>query len=395
MRATVFGRFETGLGVMRSLGLARIDFFSVDFKRDIGWACRYGEKLICPHPNEEQELKSWIKDNFATAERTFVFISSDDFLKFFAENRDFVSRFFVIEMAEKSLLDSLQDKFFQYESCVKNDVGSPWTKHYSSDLSKNDLEFPCFIKGLDVNLWRKHFGGTLKGFVVNNEDEYDKITSTFPFASVPAIIQELVVGPDENHFKYCAYRTKEGEVLVEFMLQKILQYPKGYGVGAAVKSVYHEDLREEGRKLFEGLKYVGVGSAEFKYDNVEKRYKLIELNPRYWQQNFLATACGLNFPIIQLRHAQDILNENSTFRYKENVLWMNRILVLRSLMSYIKEGPKSFIKRLILLKGKKIYSHQFSCDLGPFVSEMKWGLIFVKLPVVLIKDLLSNEKHIE
>lgn len=287
------------------------------------------------------------------------------------------------------MIDSLQNKYFQYSVCLEHDINAPITYLVNNELNTARLSFPAFIKGLDVNLWRAHFGGTFKGFVVNNIQEFQSVVASYSTTNVPTIIQELIVGPDENNYKYCAYRNKQGDILAEFMLQKLIQFPKGYGIGAAVKSIYDEDLLEQGRRLFHGINYFGVGSAEFKRDEKDGKFKLIELNPRYWQQNFLATQCGVNFPIIQLTNNEAKLGAQPKDYYLGYV-WLNRLLVARALMAYLKEGFQSFKNRLLMLKGKKVYSHQFKGDQKPFLVELEWGLVLFKIPFILLKSLFTK-----
>ena len=54
-----------------------------------------------------------------------------------------------------------------------------------------------------------------------------------------------------------------------------------------------------GKRFLESIGYRGIGSAEFKRDERDGELKLIELNPRYWQQAALAERCGVNFPLAQ------------------------------------------------------------------------------------------------
>jgi predicted ATP-grasp superfamily ATP-dependent carboligase len=337
-------------------------------------------------------LLKWIKENLLQYNRPLVFISSDDFLNFFSKHRSFLEQYFTLEIPSSQLIDSLQNKYFQYTICIDNNINAPETFIVNESLDSSKLKYPAFLKGLDVNIWRSHFGGSFKGFVIKDEDEYKRITNSYNIQEVPSIIQELIEGPDENHFKYCAYRNAKGDILAEFMLQKLVQFPKGYGIGASVKSIYDSELLEQGRKLFHGINYVGVGSAEFKRDQKDKVLKLIELNPRYWQQNFLATQCGVNFPEIQIQNHQnkEIISKG---KYDLGVVWMNRLLTARALAVYLKAGFSSFQKRLRMLKGKKVYSHQFSADQGPFYKEAQYGLVFLKLPFVLLKQIINNRKY--
>ena len=386
MKAIVFGRFETGLGLLRSLKDLGNNLYSVDYKEDIAFVSKYGQKLICPQPSDDQALVSWLKEQFPDGGK--VFISSDDFLDFFNRNREHLS-FLDLEIPDTELLSSLQDKFFQYEVCIKNGINAPFTFKVAENLEIGSLPYPVFLKGMEVNAWRKHYGGSLKGFVINDHLELEEWMNEHPYKKVPTIAQSLIIGPDENHYKYCAYRNHKGEIQAEFMIQKLVQYPIGFGVGAATKSVFNVELLKQGRMLFESINYLGVGSAEFKLDNRDGKFKLIELNPRYWQQNYQATACGVNFPLVQYQGVEESIDTSNS--YLKGLVWMNRALVARALTHYLKKGLGHFIYRTKILKGEsRVYSHYHPQDKRPFYKEIQFGLVILKLPIVLIKDFLKG-----
>ena len=385
MKAIVFGRFETGLGILRSLKDLGNNLYSVDYKEDVAFVSKYGHKLICPKPTDDQALVSWLKEQFPDGGK--VFISSDDFLDFFNRNREQLS-FLDMEIPDAELLSSLQDKFFQYEVCLENGINAPSTFKVTEGLEKESLPYPVFLKGMEVNAWRKHYGGSLKGFVINDQVELEQWMKEHPYKTVPTIAQSLIIGPDENHYKYCAYRNRKGEIQAEFMLQKLVQYPIGFGIGAATKSIFNEELLKQGRALFNSINYLGVGSAEFKLDNRDGKLKLIELNPRYWQQNYQATACGINFPLIQYQSVDERVDTSKT--YIKDLVWMNRAMVARALSHYLKKGLVHFRKRIKILNGQsKVYSHYHPQDKRPFYKEIQFGLVLLKLPLVLLKDFLK------
>jgi len=183
---------------------------------------------------------------------------------------------------------------------------------------------------------------------------------------IPVVIQEIIPGPDTQHYKYCCYINKNGEILAEATLQKIRQYPAHFGVGSVIQSVSFTELQHIGRKLFQDSNYTGVGSAEFKLDKRDGKLKLIEINPRYWQQNYLATSCGINFAYINYLDLMGKKPENTTFSYELGKKWINIYYDINSYLEYRKEGL-SFFSWLKSLKGKKILSDFTIRDPMPMV----------------------------
>jgi predicted ATP-grasp superfamily ATP-dependent carboligase len=392
--AVVFGLFETGLGVIRSLGREGIPVMGIDFKKDIARYSHYVKPMLCPHPQQEESLFiEWIISTFSGQKHKCpVFFSSDDFLISFSRNRLVLSNYFLFNLVDHSLLESISNKYSQYKlasnaGCV---LPATWVICNKSELDSlhEAIHYPVFVKGLDVNSWRRKISGSVKGFLVRDLRElHDKVNSIVA-KDVPVILQEVIPGPDINHYKYCSYTSSSGEILAEFTLRKIRQNPIRFGVGAVVESIYNQELIMEGRKLFKGINFRGIGSAEFKLDEKDGRLKLIELNPRYWQQNFLSTECGINFPFINW---SDLYNKRIPTEnvFKTGIKWINRYLDFDSFLSYNRKGELSFWNWRKSLKGKSVYSDFTWDDPLPFLYEFRNGKRFLNIPRYLRRKLFS------
>ncbi len=223
-------------------------------------------------------------------------------------------------------------------------------------------------------------------FVIRDHDELIQTGTSLIGKQIEYIVQEIIPGPDTSHYKYCSYTSREGHTLLEFTLRKIRQYPIRFGVGAIVESIRYQELVNTGRRFFSSIGYRGVGSAEFKYDHRDGILKLIELNPRYWQQNSLPTACGMNFPLtnyLELTgHRPQAIND-----FTEGIKWINRYNDFNSFISYLKTGEITFRSWRRSLRGKKVYSDFAWDDPGPFFYELRFGLKLFRLPLYLYKKI--------
>jgi D-aspartate ligase len=393
--AVVFGLFETGLGVIRSLGQKNIKIIGIDYKKDIGWYSKYVSPELCPHPvNEEKDFLKWIGKTYSVNKKKLpAFFTGDDFLICFSENREFFDKYFTFILPEKDLIRKISDKYEQYKLASNAGITVPVTIVIKSTGDINDLDrlnFPVFIKGLQVNLWREKISGTIKGFEIGSKEELKNKLTEILNKNVPVIVQEIIQGPDTNHYKYCAYMNKKGETIAEFTLQKIRQKPIHYGVGSLVESIVDPDLSETGRKLFKEIGFTGIGSAEFKKDNRDGKLKLIEINSRYWQQNYLSTACGINFPYINYLDLTDEKQEDK-YEFKVGIKWVNRYSDLDAYLGYRKEGL-SFVNWRKSLKGKKVYSDFTWDDPLPFFYEIGFGWKLIKAPWFIIKRIFKKSE---
>ena len=269
------------------------------------------------------------------------------------------------------MVRTISDKYLQYKLAENYGIDVPRTV-YINDYSKTDeierkLEYPLFIKARDVNEWRKIFSGRNKGFVINDYKELREKLKSFNNYRIPLIIQELIVSTDDQNYKICVYISKEGNFKLVFTLRKIHQYPIHFGIGSSAESYKYPELENIGKKLFTSIGYRGVGSAEFKYDNKDSKLKLIELNPRYWQQNSLSDYCGMNFPVMDYLEATD-QSPTIVDSFQENLKWINISLDFDSYLNYKKEGSITFRKWLKDLQGKKTISNFSWDDKIPFLK---------------------------
>jgi len=51
---------------------------------------------------------------------------------------------------------------------------------------------------------------------------------------------------------------------------------------------------------------------EFKHDQQKERFVLIEVNPKFWGSSLLSIICGVNFPVLYVRHllGEDLEHSN-------------------------------------------------------------------------------------
>lgn len=390
----ILDAFETALGVARSLGKEGIKSYCFDFKKDICFYSRYAKGILVPHPlDEEKEFLEYLIDFSKRFNcKPALFITSDHFLKCVSKNFELLSEHCLVNISDKKIIENITNKYLLYLKCKEIGIEVPKTICINSntDLTEfDDLAYPVLIKGMDVNKWRKYIDGSRKGFVVKTKDELIKISDEIRSKNVDVIVQEIIKGPDKNHFKTCVYYNLEGKQLLNFTLRKLIQNPVHFGVGAIVESIDYPELRDSGTKLFDSLNYRGVGSAEFKLDDRDGKLKLIEINPRYWQQNYLSTRCGMNFPLIDYLELTG-QNPEKIQTFYTGIKWVNRYMAFDSFLAYRKEGIINYNKWLKLKKGKKVYSDYIFKDPVPMLFELGFGKKLFNIPKYFIKRIFKN-----
>ena len=372
----VLGLFETGLAVARSLGRNGVHVVAVGHRPCWASASKYvSEFLICPHPlTEEAAFCEFLSRRFGGhVFKPVLMVTADEFLIAVSRNRASLADSFLIGIPEERLLESIVDKYAQARLAEGCGVATPATHCPAAQDDVDELaarlHFPVVVKGRYVAQWRRSLGAVAKAFVVDDARDLARVLSRIWSLGIEPIVQEVISGPDANHYKVCVYVSPDGKLRLCFGLRKIRQSPPRLGAGSAVRSLAWPQLLATGLSLFQGLKYTGVGSAEFKLEERDGRLKLIELNPRYWQQNWLAAQCGMDFPVTEYREltGQQVACPST---FEEGVVWVSPAADLRSAVAYMRSGELSISGWLGSLRGKRVLADFSWDDPRPFVRRI-------------------------
>lgn len=371
----ILGLSETGLGIAHSLAPFKLKIIGVSHYREIGVFSKYIDAQILPHPigNSQQFKSELAKLANSCSQKPVLYIAADEYLRFFVKESDFIHSCFRIDISTSTLIDQVNDKFTLYQLAKKANIPVPMT-HAISNLDKLDqlepqISYPVFIKAQDVTKWRAKVSGTKKGFVVRDEESLRKHLNHILKMGVPVILQEIVRSSDDQNYKVCINRGKDGKYYQVFTLKKIHQYPIHFGIASSAKSFFVQELVDIGKRLFDSINYVGVGSAEFKFDEKDQQLKLIEINTRYWQQNYLSTRCGMNFPWMSYLLATD-QSPKPERSFHEGVKWINYYLCIQSLRQYRKAGEKTIKEWKHEIRGPKVISIYANFDKKPFLMHV-------------------------
>lgn len=207
-----------------------------------------------------------------------------------------------------NLKESL-NKFVQYSYCEELGVPYPKSVNINSidDYEKvNSIKLPVIIKPSKREDLKQEVFRSLK-----IESEFDIKSSEKKIKDLldkgmSFIASEVIPGDSSNNiFAYTAYRNKKGHILNEWIGRKVTQYPDDYGVMSTTSNEAPEIIKEQGRKLLNGMDLMGICEPEFKYDYRDHKYKLMEINLRSMMWNRVG-----NLSSVYLQYSQylDALN---------------------------------------------------------------------------------------
>ena len=130
-------------------------------------------------------------------------------------------------------------------------------------------------------------------------------------------------------------------------------------------------------KLFHSVPYRGIFSTEFKYDERDGLYKVIEINMRPWWYVEFATSCGIN--VCKLAY-QDALGQDVT-PLNDYAVGSSLVYSYYDLLSFLqlhREGKIKFWSWLGTWRGATHPIFNWSDPMPAVVKFFTWFTNFVK-----------------
>jgi predicted ATP-grasp superfamily ATP-dependent carboligase len=160
------------------------------------------------------------------------------------------------------------------------------------------LSFPVVLKWSDPNgvapLLRDASVELEKAEYAASKEELSRMLSKYASLGVFPLIQEYCPGTGLGQM----FLTLNGDVLVEFQHERVLEWPPEGGSSAICRSVpleRHAQLRTRSRDLLRRLNWTGVAMVEYRFDRATESYVFMEINGRFWGSLPLAIAAGVPF----------------------------------------------------------------------------------------------------
>ncbi len=345
----------TSLAVVRDLGRARIPVVSLSPSRlNPTRHSRYCAFQHCPDPERQsrQLLDLLIAEAAKHAGRCVLFAIGDAELLFATEHACELRRWFSFPDFPRGLASTLMDKYAQVKVVRELGVDVPATicpaSAGESECIGRELGFPVFIKPRCARQWP--YLGHNKGFVARNEDELRERLEWAFIAGFPVLVQSVIRGPDPNHCSVYCYIGEDPARDAACTYRILRKYPAGFGFGVLAESVIDVVLERTSLDLLRSLGLRGVAEVEFKCDERDGKWRLIEINPRFSLQHALACAAGLNLASLEYF---DLIGSHAApeSEYRTGIRWTVAGLDLRASLGQWRRGQLSILQWARSFKG--------------------------------------------
>jgi D-aspartate ligase len=371
------GGGTTGLGAIRSLGRAGIVVYYMDEKKTEAAYSKYCKKsFVSPEScRSEEALKKALSELQREIGHTGVLFPAAD--SYALALSDLIDRLngYSVPAPGREIIEILINKRKFYQSLTKMNVPHPIT-YFPKNLEdvkeiERQVSYPVFLKPSISHMFSERF--RRKGFVVESETELLKHWKAINKAGLDVMIHEIIPGPPTNHIFVDGYIDRLWNPKALFARRRVRMWPTAFGNSTLCISIPISQISSLKRRLFyylKSIKYHGIFSAEFKKDQRDGTFKLLEINSRTsaWF-NTLSAKCGINIMLIAYL---DAIGRDAKYLedYEAGIKWVSLRDDLRSAIKMMLSGDLSSREWLSSLSGEKDYLSYARDDLRPFVMNL-------------------------
>lgn len=371
--AVITGGDFQGLGILRSLAKKNIPIVLLDSEHCISRYSRFRKRFIkSPHPSEAETYGNFLMD-LAEREKIngwVILPNSDEAVYVLSKYKESLEKFYKIPTPCWEITQYVYDKAKTYQLAEKHGISIPKT-YYPQDLSglrALDLEFPLVIKpSIRPNFYNKV---KIKAFRINNRNEliktYQWVSSIIDPSEI--LVQEFLPGGPANLYSFCPF-FKDGKVLMSVTARRARQHPMDFGHASTfVELVDVPEMQRIAETFLKLVDYYGIAEVEFMRDPRDDKYKLIEVNPRFWGWHTLAIGAGVDFPYVLY---QDLIGEEVHVPTALRQLkWIRLTTDIPTVFLEIIKGRMKVADYITSMKGKKEYAVFAVDDPIPFIAEI-------------------------
>jgi predicted ATP-grasp superfamily ATP-dependent carboligase len=211
-------------------------------------------------------------------------------------------------IAPLAALDTLVDKS-EFRATL-NRLGLPHPQTITVNSVEDLKPIPdrllgsSFLKPAHSQQFFAKFG--VKAFRISGRSDAEARLRQCTEAGLQMMLQEYIPGPPTNHYFIDGFMDRGGVVRALFARRRLRMSPPDFGNSTMQVSV---PLTETGdavntmEKLLADISYRGIFSAEFKRDERDGVFNLIEVNARAWWYVEFAARCGVNVCALAVRDA--------------------------------------------------------------------------------------------
>ena len=273
-----------GLGIVRSLGRLGVPVYCAGSSRwEPSGSSRYCRKRFAFNIEGKSSSESVVELRRIAGQiggKPILIPTSDRQAVWVADNGSALQEVFRFPYQERELVKSLCDKTQMQALAHRNGVP---TAEWMEPRSEQDVlgyiktaTYPVMVKATNAEQLRTRVGGT-KFLVHNADDLRDLYSRAVERGGANLFFQEYIPGED---WMFNGYFDQSSECLFGITGRKIRRFPTRTGVTSLGICSRNDAVEKMTVDFMKTIGYRGILDIGYRYDQRDRRYKILDVNPR-------------------------------------------------------------------------------------------------------------------
>lgn len=284
---------------------------------------------LIPKNLTEQETIEVLKQNILAKKIDILLPVYIHQIRFLSKYQSIFKKLTNLIVPSLKSFDIANDKLILGRFLGKKNISKPITYELSEfDQIKEKVNYPIILKpvfGIGGSGITKIYSAT--EFIEKRKDINPKETY---------IVQHFIKGFDLGMSVLC----QEGKILAYTIQKGTINKKDSYEAPISVEFLDEEEVFDLVEKMMFELNWSGVANVDFRYDEVEKNYKILEINHRYWGSVEASDKVGVNFPHLQCLTSLGVDFERPDFKYESFAKKSGVVRIIKSKFSLKNDSYK-------------------------------------------------------
>jgi predicted ATP-grasp superfamily ATP-dependent carboligase len=284
------------------------------------------EKKIAPDP--EKRPQDFVKFLLQLGKEYpgYVLLTNDDlYNRIIAEHAEELKKSLLILISEEPINAVAADKVETVAAALKCGVPIPETYNITDNIDNVNIHFPLLIKP-------RKSGGSRGQYLIKSRAELVRTLGIIDKYRENYIAQEWILGKVRNLCTFGTIFDKNSKPKAFFTARRLSVMRSKHinqGITTYLVSERIPELIELSIKFLKEINWQGIAELEYKFDERDSKFKLLEINPRIWSWTKLPAACGVDFAKIYY----ELLcgkNVSPVFEFRTGVTYLRSIIDMYS-----------------------------------------------------------------
>jgi D-aspartate ligase len=335
---------------------------------------RVCDRILIADHGDENLIEALEKLGAQLTQKAVLYPCLDPNVFLVSKHRQRLENWYHIVLPAHKIVEKLMNKVSFYKYAQEKGLPISVTRFLDhredAEIAAKELNYPCVLKPpVRSKKWGEH--SWLKAYKVSTPKEFLEVYDRVSAWADSLIVQEWVVGPEDNLYSCNCYFNGKSEPIVTFVAKKLRQWPPITGESSLGEECRNDIVLNETVQLFQKTGYRGLGYVEFKKDERSGKYFIIEPNiGRPTGRSAIAEAGGVEILYTMYCDAVGYPMPKNIIQQYQGVKWMGIRRDLQSALYHWRQGNLTIRDWWKTVKGKKTYALFSWTDPGPFIADL-------------------------